>query len=198
MKKWFLFEGILLAVFGLLLILFPAFWVKVAVILLGLGAIAYGIYNIKFTRTLYKDTLYERSLLVKSIISIVVGVIVVFFPLVIVRTAWNAMIWVLVIYMIVSAVLGFFAAALLKDTGIERKRYFLENLILLAIAIVLIILSPSALGTFIVRLIGLVALVAGGTLITYEIISKKNKPVEAEFKDVSTEDTPEASDDKEE
>ena len=65
------------------------------------------------------------------------------------------MMWILIIYLIATAVLGFYAASLLKDTGIERKRYFIENIILLVIAIALILLSPAALGKVIIRIVGI-------------------------------------------
>ena len=46
MKKWNLWNGSLLAVLGLLVVIFPAFWFKVVVILLGIGAIVYGIRKV--------------------------------------------------------------------------------------------------------------------------------------------------------
>ena len=122
MKRWFLYEGILLAVLGLLLIIFPTFWVKLVVILLGIGSIGYGIYSLKYTKSLYKNTHYERSILIKSIISIAIGFLVVVFPLFFAKAAWTVMMWILIIYLIATAVLGFYAASLLEDTGTETKR----------------------------------------------------------------------------
>ena len=52
----------------------------------------------------------------------------VLFPLAIGGAAWTAMIWMLIIYLLASAAIGFYAAALLKDAGVERKRYIIENL----------------------------------------------------------------------
>lgn len=177
MKKWNLYSGIILALIGLFVIIFPAFWVKVVVILLGVGSVAYGIYGIKYTKAIFENTMYERTILIRSIASIVIGVMAVLFPLAIGNAAWSVMIWILIIYLILSAVLGFYAAALLKDTGIERKRYFLENLGLLAIAVVLILIGPTNLGTAILRLIGIAALLVGAGIIVYEFISKKNVEV---------------------
>ena len=64
-KSWFLDAGI--AVLGLLFILFPEFWIRLVVILLGLGAIAYGIYNLKFTRSLIDNYIYDNVIMIKSI-----------------------------------------------------------------------------------------------------------------------------------
>lgn len=195
MKRWFLYEGILLAVLGLLLIIFPAFWVKLVVILLGIGSIGYGIYSLKYTKSLYKNTHYERSILIKSIISIAIGFLVVVFPLFFAKAAWTVMMWILIIYLIATAVLGFYAASLLKDTGIERKRYFIENIILLVIAIALILLSPAALGKVIIRIVGIASMVLGLGLVIYDLVSKKDVTVVSEYVDTTdTTDTTDSSD----
>ena len=195
MKRWFLYEGILLAVLGLLLIIFPAFWVKLVVILLGIGSIGYGIYSLKYTKSLYKNTHSERSILIKSIISIAIGFLVVVFPLFFAKAAWTVMMWILIIYLIATAVLGFYAASLLKDTGIERKRYFIENIILLVIAIALILLSPAALGKVIIRIVGIASMVLGLGLVIYDLVSKKDVTVVSEYVDTTdTTDTTDSSD----
>ena len=49
MKRWYLISGILAALLGILIIIFPAFWIKLVVVIIGLAAIAYGIYSLKFT-----------------------------------------------------------------------------------------------------------------------------------------------------
>lgn len=166
--------GIGLALLGLLVLIFPTFWFKVVVILLGLSAVVYGIYCIKFTRTIFKNSAYELSIWIKSVVSIIVGVSAVVFPLAIGSTVWRVMIWVLIVDLIISAVLGFYAAALLKNSGANRKKYFMENLGLLAVAIFLIILSPEKLAKFIFIIVGIVAIVAGAIIILIEILSKKN------------------------
>lgn len=189
MKNWNLFTGIGLAVLGLLVIIFPTFWFKVVVILLGLASIAYGIYSLKFTRTILENSSYELSLMIKGIVSIVVGVSAVAFPLAIGNATWTVMIWILVGYLIVSAILGFYAAALLKDSKVNRKKYFLENLGLLAIAVFLIILTPNALAKVIFRIVGIVAIVAGAVIILIEIVSNK-KAIVVKSDDVEVKDAP--------
>ncbi len=177
MKKWYMTAGILAAVLGLLIIIFPAFWINLVVTVLGLGAIAYGIYNIKFAKDLIEVEIYKKTIMIKSIVSIVIGAMAVLFPFAIGNAAWTAMKIVLIIYLIGAAAVGFFSVSLMKDTEIERKRYIFENLILLGIAVVLILLSPKALGEAIVRIIGIVAVVCGVCLIAFELIAKKKEIV---------------------
>ena len=174
MKRWYLFSGIMAAVLGLLVIIFPSFWIKLVVVIIGLAAIAYGIYCLKFTKAISDDISYRRTIIIKSIVSIIAGLMAVLFPLAIGGAAWTAMIWVLIIYLLISAAFGFYAAALIKDSGVERKRYIIENLLLLAIAVVLILISPRALGNAIIRLIGIVVLVGGLGLILFDVFAGKN------------------------
>ena len=186
MKRLYLFSGILAALLGLLVIIFPSFWIKLVVVIIGLAAIGYGIYCLKYTKVISEDIYYRRTILIKSIVSIIAGVMAVLFPLAIGGAAWTAMIWVLIIYLLASAAIGFYAAALLKDSGVERRRYIIENLILLAVAVVLILISPRALGNAIIRLIGIVVLVAGVSLILFDVLSSKNE-VKAEVVEVKDE-----------
>ena len=182
MKRWYLFSGIIAALLGLLIIIFPSFWIKLVVIMIGLAAIAYGIYSLKFTKAISDDISYRRTILIKSIVSIIAGVMAVLFPLAIGGAAWTAMIWLLIIYLLASAAIGFYAAALLKDSGLERKKYIIENLLLLAIAVVLILISPRDLGKAIIRLIGIVVLVGGLGLILFDVFSNKGE-IEVVVKD---------------
>ena len=190
MKRWYLFSGILAAILGLLVIIFPSFWIKLVVVIIGLAAIGYGIYSLKFTKAISEDVSYRRTIIIKSIVSIIAGVMAVLFPLAIGGAAWTAMIWVLIIYLLASAAIGFYAAALLKDSGVERKRYIIENLLLLAVAVVLILISPRALGNAIIRMIGVVVLIAGVGLILFDIFSSKGK-IEVVVKDERNPSAPE-------
>lgn len=187
MKRWYLFYGIMAALLGLLVIIFPTFWIRLVVVIIGLAAIAYGIYCLKFTKEIFDDYYYKKTILIKSIISIIAGVMSVLFPLAIGGAAWTAMIWVLIIYLLMSAAIGFYAAALLKDSGVERKRYIIENLLLLAIAVILILISPRSLGNAIIRLLGIITLASGVVLIVLDLISAKNE-VSAEVVEVKNEE----------
>lgn len=184
MKKWYLLSGILIFGLGLSFVIFPPFWSKVVVILLALGSIAYGIYNLVYTKKIFENTVYEKTILIKSIASLLIGFVALIFPLAIGEAVWSAMIIILIIYLIISAFLGFYAAALLKNSGIERKRYFLENLVLLAVAVVLILISPEKLRDVIMRFIGIVLMVGGVGIAVYSFFMKETViKVESDVKD---------------
>ena len=177
MKRWYLFSGILAAILGLLVIIFPAFWIRLVVEIIGLSTIVYGIYCLKFTKVISDNSGYRRTILIKSIVSILAGLMAVLFPLAIGGAAWTAMIWLLIIYLLISAAFGFYAAALLKDSDIDRKRYIIENLLLLAAAVLLVLISPRALGNAIIRLIGIITLVAGTVLVIFDVLTTKNPKI---------------------
>ena len=176
MKKfngWNVWNGSLLAILGLLVIIFPKFVKQVIFVLMGLGAIVYGIYNFKITKALYDGSAYGRTIIIRGIISVLIGVCAILFPLAFGEALWAVMIWVLIVYLIISAVLGFYAAALLRHTGIDRKKYIFENIILLLIALVLILISPKILGDVIIRIVGIVTLLVGAALLVYSFVFKK-------------------------
>ena len=178
-KSWFLDAGI--AVLGLLFILFPEFWIRLVVILLGLGAIAYGIYNLKFTRSLIDNYIYDNVIMIKSIASIVIGAFALIFPMAIGGAMWSAMIYILAIYLLLSAITGFYAASLLKDSNIDRKRYFLENLVLVAAAVILFLIGPNQLAKGIIA--GVALILFGGFMIFLNINSSKNGAIDVEVKE---------------
>lgn len=178
-KSNWVFGGIA-ALLGLLIMIFPAFWVKVVVILLGLGSIAYGVYSFKVTKSIYDSSSYERTLLIKSIVSIVIGLLAVVLPLAIANAMWTIMIYILAVYLVAAAFLGFYSVSLLKNSGIERKKYIFENLGLLIGAVVLFIIPAKNLGTFIIRLIGLAVLVFGAVILLIEFLDQK-KTMKAEY-----------------
>lgn len=169
--NWVFFIG--MVILGLLVLVFPKFWINLVVFVIGLGAIAYGIYNLVYTRRIFQDSMYETVILIKSIFSIVVGIISVFLPLAVADVMLRTMIYVLIVYLLLSAIIGFYSVSLLKNTEIDRKHYVFENLCLVIIAILLILISPEKLGIFIIRVIGFAALAFGIFMITMQFLMNK-------------------------
>ena len=176
-----IFGGI--SLLGLLVLIFPTFWINLVVFIVGLGAVAYGLYNLLVTKRVFQDSMYETVILVKSVFSIVIGSISVILPLAVADAMWKTMIYVLIVYLLLAAIIGFYSVSLLKSTEIDRKRFVLENLSLLLLAVALIIISPERLGIFIVRLIGLAAFILGIFMIVLTMMSQKNV-VDAEVVEV--------------
>lgn len=199
MKKWDLFNGCLMAVLGLLIIIFPRFWRGVVVVVLGLGAIVYGIYNLKINKAVSDKASYSRAIVIKAVVSIIMGVCAIIFPFAFMSLGdkiLRILSWILFAYLIVSAVLGFYASALLRNTGIDRKKYILENISLLVLAIVLLLISPKSLGNTIIIIIGIVLLLLGIALIVYSILVKKTGAADVVVEDAVVVDDEESEEPK--
>lgn len=161
-KKWNFCLAAVLAVLGLLIICRPDFFV----ILLGFAAIAYGVYNLVYTKKLYENTSFSTLILIRCIVSVTVGILAVLFPITMGKTIWDAALRILAIYLICTAGIGFYSMYLLKDTQIEFKNYLYENLALLLVAVFLF-LMPGTVGSIFKNVIGVFCILAGVALCVY-------------------------------
>lgn len=190
MKKtnWLLGGG--LALIGLLVLIFPAACVKIVSILLGLAAIAYGIYSLINAKNLFPEqSFFRTSFFVKSILSILLGILTAVLPLI--ATAWKVMIYIFAIYLILQSCFGFYTVSILKDSIEDRKHYIFENLSVLLAGVLLILISPQTLGMVIIRIIGIATLLVGLAFLAIQIINtlqtKKNE-IDISEEDVKVED----------
>jgi len=190
MKKinW-IFYGVI-ALFGLLVLIFPLFWIKLVVFALGLASLAYGVYTLLYTKKIYSDSNFILALTIKGIFSCVIGGLAVILPLAFAASIWRAMLFIMIFHLIIAAAIGFYSVSLLKNSEINRKPYIFENLGLLAVAALLLILSPEKLGTFIIRLLGLAVFVFGGLMLSLQFLVKKSS-VEIEASSVHIKDVEE-------
>ena len=73
MKKNSLLLGIILAIVGLIMTITPAGCIKAVVIILGIEAVANGIYQLIYTRKLFPDAAFQYSVIIRGMLSIVVS-----------------------------------------------------------------------------------------------------------------------------
>ena len=175
MKKTNWILGAVISIVGLLIIIFPAACVKIVSVLLGLAAIAYGIFSLIDSKNIFQEqSFFKTSIYIKSISSILLGLLTVIIPLAVASTAWKVMVYIFAVYLILAACLGFYTVSMLKDQLVERKRYIVENLSLMLAGILLILISPEKLGIFIIRIIGIAALLVGIVFLAIQIIGIVN------------------------
>lgn len=180
LKNYFL--GALLAVMGLVMLIWPSFCIKIVVILAGVATVATGIYNLAKTTQVSEDPAYKKASFIKNIVSILIGIIAVLCPLLLMKSVsviWTIITYVLAIYFVIYAISGFFISSYTKDLDSEiRKRITTESLIYFLIAILLFVLPLGEIIKTIIRIAGAVAIVVGAVFITREIVySKKMKSV---------------------
>ena len=83
MKKNNLFVGILLVLVGFMLLFFPKRCISIVVALMGIEAVVNGIYSLVHTRKLVPDSDFQKLVFIRGTLSIVVGLLAFFLPLVV-------------------------------------------------------------------------------------------------------------------
>ena len=200
MKTKNLILGIILAVIGLLMTIMPSACIKAVVVLVGLAAVALGGYNLFVVYKKIPVSDFKKTVLIKGIASIVIGLIAVICPFVLLKTVvsiWNIFSYILGAYLILFSVFGFYSGSKLpKENVEEKKRLTKESFTSLLIAVLLFIIPIEAVGKTFVRIIGIAGLAIGILLILIEIVISKRTTVVAASEVIITDDeeaeTPEA------
>ena len=176
-KKSTLLYCIIAIVVGLLLLIIPKYCIYGIVILLGIFSIVNGVYNLVKIRNIITDPDFYIVLTIRGIVSIVIGILAVLLPAIFAKTAtaiWTVMVYILAVYLLVTAIMELYATVQIKKFGLETKPYITEILFSLAAGILLFFIPPKTFGEIILRIIGAGVVVIGVTLM---IIMFKNKPI---------------------
>lgn len=175
--------GALLIVLGILIIIFPAFWVRLFVVVFGLCSVAYGIYSLLPLKDL-ENSHYKTMSIIRGMITIIFGLLSVIIPIAVASVTWRVIVYIFAVGLIISSALGFYITSVFSLEGSERKEAILENVISLVVAIVLFLISPISLGKIIIRIIGICTVIVGIILIAIKLLSKKDIIItNAEVKD---------------
>jgi len=181
MKTKNIILGICLSLIGLLMTIAPGTCIKAVVVIVGLVAICSGAYNlfVEYKKTTIPQI--KQSLLIKSIASIVIGLIAVICPFALLKTVssiWKVISYILAVYLILFSFYGFYTASKMREAAPEeRKRITKESFIGLLIAVLLFVIPIEAVGRTFVRIIGIAGLAIGVVLIIIEIVISKRTTV---------------------
>ncbi len=160
--------GIFAAVIGLLVLVQPDTSIKVVTIILGMTAVIRGINDFVRIRTLSDDSVFKTTVFVRGAVSLVIGVFAICLPLAFFNTAQTmirVLLYIQAVYLILSAIAGFFLVAKLGNTQ-STKNFKTDAAFSVVIAIFLFLL-PANFGVILVRIIGLVLLVSGACYALY-------------------------------
>lgn len=175
--------GILTAVIGLIVLIFPKRSIEVVVILLGICAIISGIYNLTKVYKISENPEFKRVVLIRSVVSIILGILAVALPFVfikVIETIVKILLYVEAIYLILSAFAEIFMVEKLKSENTNVKNLQLEILGSILIAVLLFLLAANFAET-VVRILGVVCMVAG---ISYSVFYYFHKPIIVEAENV--------------
>lgn len=169
--------AVLIALMGLVMLIWPEFCIKIVVVISGLAVIVNGIFTLKNYYNFVDDSGYKKSLLIKCILSIVIGLVAVLFPFILMKSVaaiWTIITYVLAVFFIVYSIISIFSVSLLKDVEADFKRRVIsESIIYLLIAVILFVIPVGSVIATIFRVAGIVALVVSALMITREIFYSK-------------------------
>lgn len=184
MKTKNIILGAILAIIGIIMIAIPDACIKAVVVLVGLAAVAFSVYNLLVVYKNTEDSAFKKTLLIKSICTFVIGLISIVCPFALVKTVatiWKIISVVLAVYLILYAGVSVYSSAKLRATySEESKKLLFEALIIVAIAILLIFIPFSSF----VKFVGFGGLIVGLVMVAVEIVVGKRTAV-AEEEDIS-------------
>ena len=163
MTSGLFFSGIAVVI-GVLCAVFTDFSIKIVVIALGAMAVVKGIYDfVKFRSVIKDDSVFQKTLLIRSLISIVIGLLAVALPMAFFKTAENIvhiLLFVLGAYFVFCAVAGVLMMRRLNNASITSKPYRSSVLVYVLIAVLLFLLASIGVKN-ILRIAGIVTAVCG-------------------------------------
>ncbi len=181
--------SVLVAVLGLVVILIPEQCIKIAVIIMGAATIIEGFHTVFKVRLLLPDSNFRRLMLIKGLASLVVGLLAVCLPAAFFNTVEGVirvMLYVLAVYLVILAFSELVVSAQLKQNNIPSRVHLVQACYSAVIAVVLFLL-PAHFGVLIMRILGLVLILAG---IAYALYLWHNRSIELtpdEVKDADAE-----------
>jgi len=159
----FLIVPFMTALLGLVMIFAAEPIIKVLVIALGIYLVVSGFYTLLYMLKLVEEKSYKIGIAIRGGLSLVIGFICIIFPATSVDFAWKSMMAILGIYALCSAAIEIYAIRILSSAGRDVRRYVIEILITISVAIVLFML-PTSFGFNIIKIGGIVLIVIAGIL----------------------------------
>ena len=177
MKTKNIILGAVLALIGILMVAIPEACIKAVVVLVGAAAVAFSVYNLLVIYKQTEDAAFKKTILIKGIITFIVGLIAVICPIVLMKTMdviWKIISIILSVYLILYGGVSVYSAAKLKPNfPQESRRLIFEALICVAIAVLMIIISLDSIVRAFIQVVGIGGLLIGLIMIVVEIVVSK-------------------------
>ncbi|MBQ2530578.1 MAG: DUF308 domain-containing protein [Treponema sp.] len=184
-----LFFSALAVVLGIFCAVLTDFSIKIVVIGLGAIAIVKGVFDFIRLRPMVskEDTVFHRTVLIRSLVSIVIGLVAVALPMVFFKTAEtvvHVMLYVLGIYFLFCAIGGMVIVRRMKNAELQTKPYSSSIAVYLLISILLFLLATIGVKN-ILRGAGIIVAICG---VFGCIYSWRNRPQSLTPDSIETED----------
>jgi len=163
---WFLgLNGLIAIIFGLLMLLFSEDFIKsvilyfgIIILISGLFLLLAGIINMKKDRS-------SSVLIFESIIAIAAGIVMTFFP----ESSFGLFVSLIGVWLIVTSLVQIIFIYRARQV-LARKNLFIISSLLLLVLGILLFANPYSWGVFLVKLLGIAAVVLGILLVWFSVI----------------------------
>lgn len=166
MDKTKLIAGLLTAVCGIGILLHPGATEGIIVFVLGLGTVISGVYDLLYIHRMLADSVPRRIALIRSIVSIVVGAIAIFFPLQTADTMLTIYFFMMGIYLLLFAIAQLYIGTVVRKEG-RSPRAFWAGAAASFIFASLLFLIPGRFGLILIKFVGILLLAYGIAMVAF-------------------------------
>lgn len=181
--------SVLIFVLGLAMVIAPTQLLGFLVIVLGAGAIVLGLYDIIKVRKIAEDSKYRLAVVIRGVVSLIIGVLAIILPIKVAQAAIGAMQIVLGIYLVLCAVVDFYLVVKLHQLSIPAKAMAGKALVCFAVGVLLFVLKAETIANVIMRIIGVVIMLGGVAFLVYTIVKKPTVVEPDSVRDADEEET---------
>ncbi len=172
MFKTYIVMGIVFVLLGLVMLFSPGVFAVVLVVCIGIAALVNGVLNIVTVSRLIDDKRFKTAVIIRAVLSIVVGILAIIFPVASTKIALVTIAYIIAIELIISALIEIYEIWQLRKANIPFGIYITEIVISIVLAI-LLFLVPKNIGILIIRIAGVLVVLGGIGSIAWAFKVKK-------------------------
>ena len=180
----FIIAGVIAPALGIIVMNHTDALIKIVMIAAGIGACVDGFYTITGIKKWNFTEKTKTLATIKGYESIVLGLAAILIAIFAADTAITVMVWIFAIGLLFSAVVAFENSSVAGKTGVEdmRKRFLVEGVIELLVAVILFLKPVDTMYTLI-RILAVILIIAGAIMIGVPLVvrfkgGKKEEVVE--------------------
>lgn len=151
----------LFVLLGLVMFFSPTNFISAIIMGIGIATLISGIKNLVTISKSIDDTFLRRTLLIRSIVTIAVGIFAISVPLLLAKTIWIIVLYILAGGLFISAILELLWTWKLKQLSYPYKEYLIKALVSIICALLLIAIPRTDFGMGVVQIIGVIVVFGG-------------------------------------
>ncbi len=156
--------GALVAALGVFVMFQEESFLRFFVVLLGLFVTISAVVQLIGLSSYQLNLFFQRTTLVRAIVSIILGLCAVILPLASAKVSWMLLLYTMATVLGLSAIITIIDAILTAKGGDFRSSLLLDGIFSLVVSI-LLFAFPDKIGTVLLKLVGLVIIIAGLSLV---------------------------------